>query len=403
MDVSRDQRARRFLFISSNPTTWGGSEELWGRTAIALAEEGHAVSVLKPHLDATHPVLRRLIELGCRVRDLTRGHLLYRYPRLALAFHPLITAQKLLDTHFALSVRRPDLVVISQGGNFDGIRYALACARRKVPYVLISQKAADEYWPFDEYRPLMRRAFTEAEASYFVSEHNRRVTEEQLGVTLPRASVVRNPFLVPWERRTDWPSDAEGVRLACVGRLYPAQKGQDLVIRVLARDKWRNRPLSVTFFGGGEYRQGLEGMAAYHGLTSVRFGGFVHDVASIWNDHHGLLLASRSEGLPLVLVEAMLSRRIAIVTNVAGSGEVVRDGITGFLAAAATEDSVDEALERAWQSRGEWQRIAAAAADHIRTLVPADPARVFADTLVGVATGGVEVVVEDGVVVGSES
>jgi hypothetical protein len=59
----------------------------------------------------------------------------------------------------------------------------------------------------------------------------------------------------------------------------------------------------------------------------------------------------------------------------------VRDGETGFLAGAATEDALDEALERAWQRRDEWQSIGRAAADAIRQLVPENPARVMANML----------------------
>ena len=203
---------------------------------------------------------------------------------------------------------------------------------------------------------------------------------------VPHASVVRNPFLVPWQRRDDWPDERNGLRLACIGRLYPMEKGQDLLLRVLARDKWRNRAISVTFFGTGQQRDGLEGMARHAGLTSVTFAGFVSDVAAIWNEHHGLILPSRCEGLPLVLVEAMLSGRVPIVTSLAGS-EVIDDGTTGFLAAAPTEDALDEAMERAWNRRDEWRSIGAAAATKIRTLVPPDPAAVMATALLEIARG----------------
>jgi glycosyltransferase involved in cell wall biosynthesis len=224
--------------------------------------------------------------------------------------------------------------------------------------------------------------YADARACYFVSEHNLRLTEEQFGAALPRARVVRNPFLVPWARRHDWPSGGV-LRLACVGRLFVMEKGQDLLLRVLARDKWRQRPLSVTIVGAGPHRAALEAMAAYHRVERVSFAGFLDDIQGIWNDHHGLILPSRCEGLPLVLVEAMLSGRVAIATDVAGISEVLEDGATGFLAAAATEDALDAALERAWARRDEWQAIGARAAERIRELVPEDPAAALAQMLLG--------------------
>jgi glycosyltransferase involved in cell wall biosynthesis len=199
--------------------------------------------------------------------------------------------------------------------------------------------------------------------------------------------VVRNPFKVSWQQRSDWPGTDLGFRFACIGRLYPMEKGQDLLIRVLGRDRWRSRPVSLTFFGVGEQSVGLAEMAALHGLANVRFAGFANDVDQIWTGHHALLLSSRAEGLPLVLVEAMLCGRVPIVTDVAGNSEVVEDDVTGFLAAAPTEDALDEAMERAWQRRAEWRAIGEAAARRIRELVPPDPAGELAERLLRLADG----------------
>ncbi|HEY0143264.1 MAG TPA: glycosyltransferase family 4 protein [Thermoanaerobaculia bacterium] len=376
-----------FSFISSN-RTWGGSEELWSATAAALAESGHAVTVFKSRVDEAEPRIQRLRELAADIRDLTR---IAKLPTkvflgVQLVSYPLSYLHEAVALRLGLATsKKPDLAIVSQGGNHDGELMADACRRKGLPYVLICQKATDLYWPTDGRMANIRKLYREARAIYFVAEHNLRLTEEQLGMSLPHARVVRNPFLVPWERRSDWPDQNVRIRLACLGRLYPKEKGQDILLRVLARDHWRERQVSVTFYGDGLQREGLEQMARYLGLTSVTFAGFVRDVAAVWNDHHGLVLPSRCEGLPLVLVEAMLSGRVPIVTDVAGSGEVVENDVTGFLAAAATEDALDEAMERAWQRRGEWRAIGEAAAERIRTLVPPDPAQELAALLLKVA------------------
>jgi glycosyltransferase involved in cell wall biosynthesis len=385
--VPTPARARRFVFLSSNTTPWGGSEELWAGAAIALAEQGHRVSALKGYVDHRPARVRRLRALGCPVRDLYR-------PSWALAaltsLAARISPRSVPWIYFASVARllkrsRPDLVIVSQAGSLDGSFMAGVCRRLRTPYVLISQKAGFLYWPTNEALAALREMYADARVCYFVSEHNLRLTEEQLGVALPHARIVRNPFLVPWARRHDWPS-GNVMRLACVGRLWVMEKGQDLLIRVLARDTWRQRPLSVTIVGAGPHRAALEAMAAYHHVDRVSFAGFVDDIAAIWNDHHGLILPSRCEGLPLVLVEAMLSGRVAIATDAAGIAEVLDDGVTGFLAAGATEDALDAALERAWQRRDEWRAIGAAAAERIRELVPEDPARDLAQLLLGEAS-----------------
>ncbi|HVG22878.1 MAG TPA: glycosyltransferase family 4 protein [Thermoanaerobaculia bacterium] len=372
---------RRFLFVSSN-LTWGGSEHLWSGTAIALAEQGHHVTAFKLLRGTGEPAMRALRERGGRVVEVARMPLVPRraFSALVLYAAPLARLVQTLRLRATAARTRPDLVLLSVGTNVDGIALAAVLRRLRLPYAIVAHKAAEQRWPSDADRPAMRDAYTTAVAAYFVSEHNLRLTEEQLGVTLENAAIVRNPFGVPYAPRTDWPS-GEPLRLACVARLLPPEKGQDLLLRVLARERWRSRALSVTFFGNGPHRDALNAMASRLALTSVTFAGHVDDVAAIWRDHHALVLPSRCEGLPIVLVEAMLSGRVPIVTNAGGNAEVVEDGVTGFVAAAPSEDALDEAMERAWQRRDEWRAIGARAAESIRTFVPPDPLRVFAAEL----------------------
>ena len=82
----------------------------------------------------------------------------------------------------------------------------------------------------------------------------------------------------------------------------------------------------------------------------------------------------------MAVIEAMLCGRPVVATDVAGA-EVVEDGVTGFLAEAATVGCMGAALDRFWARRDEAEAIGAAAAERIRQLVPRDPVKVFADKL----------------------
>ena len=81
----------------------------------------------------------------------------------------------------------------------------------------------------------------------------------------------------------------------------------------------------------------------------------------------------------------MLCGRPAVATNVAGNSEVLDDNETGFLAAAPTTAHFDEAMERAWQRRCQWEDMGREAARRIRLAVPEDPVGVFADQLMKLA------------------
>ena len=118
-------------------------------------------------------------------------------------------------------------------------------------------------------------------------------------------------------------------------------------------------------------------------LRNVDFLGFVSEVESIWKTHHALVLPSRTEGLPLALIEAMMCNRFGIVTDEGGTSEVVEQGRTGFIASAAKVDELDQAMERAWTVREEWESIGKAAGRAVRTMVPLDPVAAFTANLLG--------------------
>ncbi|HEY0312502.1 MAG TPA: glycosyltransferase family 4 protein [Allosphingosinicella sp.] len=387
-----DRRRIRFSFISSN-FTWGGSEDLWSETAAVLAAAGYDVHVYKNRLKRSEGNVARLVEVGCRVTELARFPFLPNkaYSAVAMLAHRLSIGYQAVRLWSCLKLRRaPDLVILSQGGNQDGWLLGSVCRRLNLPYVVVSQKASDLYWPDDAWLPWVQALYTGAVHCFFVAEHNRRLTEEQTGQPIPNASIVRNPFKVPWAQRHTWPAHREGaLRLACIGRLYAKEKGQDILLRVLALDKWRRRDVTLSVYGAGEHLRALSGMAEHLDLGNVVFRGYVNDIVGVWAEHHALVLGSRAEGLPLVVVEAMLSGRVPIVTDVAGNAEVIADGETGFLAAAPTEAAMDEAMERAWQARGNLEAMGLRAAAAIRALVPADPAAAFADQLLDIADAGV--------------
>ena len=368
--------ARRFTIVSTCPDPWGGSEELWSGAAQVLSANGHRLSIFKTSLDQTHPRIQQLKSLSCTVRNLRRLPL----PQ------PLVTRCHLLSLAVHLTVRRPDLVIISQGDNYDGLHFGYLCRKLRIPYALVSHKAADHFWPPDKSRRYRREVFAGAVRCFFVSEHNRRLTEEQNGMTLTNAEVVRNPYLVTADGPLPWPGrEMECLRLACVARLYLLDKGQDILLRVLAGEKWKGRKLHVSFYGSGVNGEALADLAARLGLRNISFEGQTEDVLGIWKNHHALVLPSRAEGMPLALVEAMMCGRPCVVTKVGGNAEVVQDGVTGFLA-TPDEDSIDAALEEAWARRGELREMGQRAALRIRELVPANPAEDFADTLLDLAS-----------------
>jgi glycosyltransferase involved in cell wall biosynthesis len=370
----------RFAFISSmSVAPWGGSEELWSQTASRLRSGGHQVAASVCWWPRHSPKILALHEQGVELffrKSAAESTLIRR------TWRKIQRRMERMPVEFAWLQRyNPNLTIISQGGNADGLAWMRFCKEAGLPYMVICHCNAEAWWPTDIVAAEMSEVFSAAKQVFFVSRGNLELCERQIGKRLSNALVVRNPFNVSPVEPVPWPVETGTWRLACVARLDPAAKGQDLLLQVFADSRWRERPIEVNLYGTGPYAEGLKQLADFLILKSIHFHGHVDDVSSIWAGNHILVLPSRFEGLPLALVEAMWCGRPAIVTNVAGNAELCSDGETGFVAAAPAVELMGQTLELAWDHRHEWQQMGAAARSRVEKLIPKDPVRLFTNQL----------------------
>jgi glycosyltransferase involved in cell wall biosynthesis len=378
------QKTSKIAFISAmTRVPWGGSEALWHGAAMRLMERGHTVGI---SVKARKPLPNPVIDL-CQSGASLQTHHPYGFIGSGLLhlrerFLPFWRKHARLESW--LRSFQADLVCVS-GGNFKDGYWALEILNRlSIPYVIVVQANTEWLWPSDSERERLLRIYRDAKAVFCVSRANLELLEDQLATRLSNAEVVRNPFNLDWDQPSSWPMESEPLRMACVGRLEPDAKGQDLIIKCLARPEWADRAVEVSFFGEGASSQSLEELARREQvLDKVRFCGNTNDIAAVWRDHHVLLLPSRYEGLPLALVEAMLCGRPSVVTDVAGHCEVVADGVEGFVAKAANQALWNDAMERLWSQQLQLCEMGERARTRARQEFPEDPCAVFADKLVG--------------------
>jgi glycosyltransferase involved in cell wall biosynthesis len=361
----------RFVFVSAMyGYPWGGSEELWSQAALRLRDQGHDVAASVHCWPTLSPKVENLAKAGVElfVRPPAPTSLRGRVWRKIV--RGIGRDQSELQW---LRRQKPDLVVVSQGGNLDGLPWMKFCQTAGMPFLTIVQSNSELSWPYDDSRAEFVDAYRSARRVFCVSRHNLELLERQIGEALPNGAIVWNPYNVSRNQQPPWLAETDARKLACVARLEPAGKGQDLLLSVLARPQWRNRAVEVNFYGAGPFEEGLRRLAERLQLQNVRFRGHVSDVEGIWEQNHMLVLPSRNEGLPLALVEAMLCARPAVVTDVGGNSELCVDGETGFVAAAPAVSLLEQTLERAWNRRHEWQSMGTAARRQAERLIPIDP------------------------------
>lgn len=187
--------------------------------------------------------------------------------------------------------------------------------------------------------PLERASIREvasAGAIACVSDTSRR----SLAALMPQHEIaVHRHIIKPIARRRD--RHREGpVAIVCVARLR-REKGLDILLRAAARLKQQGHRFRLTIIGSGPDRIALERLGEELGLRdSVEFVG-ERDAAQI---EHELarcdifVLPSRTEGLPVAVLEAMAAGMAIVATGVGGIPELL-NGSTGLM---VRPDSVEE-------------------------------------------------------------
>jgi glycosyltransferase involved in cell wall biosynthesis len=110
--------------------------------------------------------------------------------------------------------------------------------------------------------------------------------------------------------------------------------------------------------GHGPGRAALEAQAAGDAPSRVRFVGALSDVAPVYAAADAVVLASRTEGMPGVLIEAGLSERPVVAYDVGAVSEIVADGETGLLVSSGDVTGLAAALRGVLEDPGAMGAVA---------------------------------------------
>jgi glycosyltransferase involved in cell wall biosynthesis len=125
-----------------------------------------------------------------------------------------------------------------------------------------------------------------------------------------------------------------GFTLLYVGRLAPV-KNHGLLLHAFRAALSSMPDLRLWMVGDGSERKSLENLAAELGIAEkVNFWGQQLDVAPFFSAADVFIMSSKSEGLPMSLLQGFSLGLPAIVTDVGGMAEVVRLANAGLTVAA---------------------------------------------------------------------
>lgn len=377
------------LVLSTCVDDWGGSEELILASVDSWVNQGYSLFYVKNEINNDHKKIQILRNKSVQLASLKPSRLdeiLFSFRLRVLRNVAFEMSVYTLNLEKLLKKIKPNLVVINQGINFDGLAYSLVCNKLKIPYVLIVHKAVDFFWPYKQIRTSVKHMYAHALYSYFVSEQNRTLTEEQLGFELPRSIIVNNP-IKNLNQYVSYPKVEYSFNFLCLGRFFLLDKGQDRLVRIFSKDKWKNRAVKLTLVGAGEDEDALRELIDFLGADNVTIRGWEDDIDSLWANYHILLAPSRSEGMTLSVLEAMAAGRPCVLTRAGGHAEIIDHRQNGFISDNAEED-FERVLEEAYQYRDTWKEIGEKARETILKRYDDRPVEVLAMHVLGLLKGG---------------
>ncbi|WP_158008244.1 glycosyltransferase [Methyloceanibacter methanicus] len=315
------------------------------RMAQAFADRGHKVDLLVGHVlpGSSAQELEQL--RGVNVVILGRSRVSAMVP-----FFIRYLKEALPDVVFSAQDHLNAAVLIA--AIVSGSKAKISASSRTYPlYEYPAGPLTKSWWLYKLMRTVARRANALTCVSEGVAAQYRSMSGDQ------RYVCVHNIVSTPSQRERvaeklshPWFTDGSVPTLVAAGRLLDV-KGFDILIRSVALLRER-RPVRLVLLGEGPERPRLEALIEDLNLRHyVRLEGEVENPLAYFGRADVFVLSSHFEGMPNVLIEAMMAGCTPVATDCnSGPSEVIADGETGYLVPVNDHKALAAGIERALAS-----------------------------------------------------
>lgn len=286
--------------------TSGGSERVAASLASGLSQRRHNVLLVGPY-DAAPADLQRRIHPDVTVisylspggiRGLTRNRALLR---------------SFTETHAidVISAHGSILSLLSVPVPVVWTEHSVRNVRRR----MMSSARAPFWWAVRS--RLIAKRWHVAAVSQFILDDLRR----QMGLPAGCGEVIYNGIPDAGElSRLAPPKLSPPFQIGCIGRLDAEKSPQD-IFELSRRLQAAGIPCEWHFFGEGELKPRIRARAEAEGEGRIHVHGYVDSITEAFSRIDALVLPSRMEGLPTVVLEAKIARRLIFAWKVGGVAE----------------------------------------------------------------------------------
>ncbi len=327
----QDRELKSVLFYSDSPG-YGGHEAMTVEAVRYLCQDSK-LAVSFAFYAGNNRLQEKLETIQIASENLALLPFNFRAERLQ-AFRSLISWRKIEHIQALMKSIDPDVVVVSQGrieGGSMGLLAAKRAGYHTISYLPVAHPVSVSGRPFALWiREAVNRYFYRLPDKIItISESSRRMLLERDAT--PNVVVVPNAVETPPIQQMDRHRfrESHGIvqddyLVATIGRIQFKDKGQDFAVRTIARFRNQIQDCKFVFVGEGPDEGKLRAMIDSFDLSrQVKLLAWTPNPTAVYAGADMLLIPSRFEGVPLVMLEAMAYGLPIVATNVDGMADLL--------------------------------------------------------------------------------
>ena len=300
-----------FFSNSISAHKWGGGEKWMVTAGKGLKERGHHVTLSGK---SNSVFLTKAKESGLDILPLN----------IYADYNPF----KILHTKWILKKKKIDVIVLNL--NKD-IRVAGIAARMADIPVIIARNGIQLFsdkWKHKMTIKLVDGIITNSKSIKNAYNQFSWMNKNKTTVIYNGLGLKKN--IKPLDIKTIWNIPKNHVVFVAAGRLVP-QKGFDLLIDAANRLKNSPRPFTLLIAGMGKDRKSLQEKIVLNKLSNVKLIGFQNNLPPILKASDYVIMPSRQEGMPNVVMESMALGKSVLAAKVNGVSELMDHNRTGYI------------------------------------------------------------------------
>ena len=250
-------------------------------------------------------------------------------------FRTLVSGRAIRAIAASMAAYAPDVVVVAQGAIAFGSAGLIAAKRAGLHTIsYIPMTHPERFFSASRFKAALRepvnRFYYRLPDEYITISRRMEEYLRRKGLRQPVTVVPAAIDLAAYR-----PADKDTARaalglgsgdcvFALIGRVQFWQKRQDLAVKGLALARQSVANLKLLVVGEGPDLAALKALARAEGVEdAVLFAGWTDDLSAVYSAIDALVIPSRYEGVPLVMLGAMYFRRPVVASAVDGMADTL--------------------------------------------------------------------------------